>query len=130
MTHDEIAKMLVKGLGPWTDGKHYGATGRTIQAIGVFGRVEVTTGWENGKASAHRTFTQTAWCDDEESAIAFLETDYRARICAALNLDAVVALVEAGRLAEQQLERLGFDGFASGLTAALAAFTPKPETTP
>lgn len=75
----------------FTDGKHYGATGRTLVAHGILGKVEVTTGWENGKASASRSYSDAEWFGTEDEAIAFLQTDYTARIHAALRANATDA---------------------------------------
>jgi len=61
---------------------------------------------------------------DDTNWPSYRRADLPPTLAAALALPEIAALVGAARSAEQQLQRLGSDGAASGLTAALAALTP------
>lgn len=95
MTVDEIARVLVKGLewrqtatNAWDCG-HYHINQRWPHNDGPF-YVSVSRGPEVGVVRLGQFPTLAA-------AKAAAEADYRARIAAALNLDLVAQLVEAGR---------------------------------
>ena len=70
----------------FSEGRHLSRNGRSLVAHGIFGKVEVITGWDNGKASAHRPYIETEWLASEDAAIAFLQADYTARILSALQV--------------------------------------------
>jgi len=76
---------------------------------------------------------EDGFCHTPEAAQAAAEADYRARIAAALNLDAVAELVEAGRTLEAALQgdSLGdVDGALDAFDATLSAFTSTSRSRP
>ncbi len=64
----------------WVEMPHQGNSGRTRTAETGFGRYEVSTGWENGKAAAFRYKRETRWFRTEDEAMVVLDADYEARV--------------------------------------------------
>lgn len=119
MTTDEILRAVMKPLGPWGN---WSASHRIVlEAQTSAGLYRITQRFfPEDRFALELPSNDVRYHSTLAAAQAAAEADYRARIAAALDLDKIVALVEAGMVIRTRCGPLATDG--KNWDAALAAF--------